>query len=135
MAQYFESDRSHFKIKNLLTGIDRDISKSQMNNILLNSSGCFKDELSELREAALVKENYQHIDDTSWKILKKTSVYIIVTGNSYFTQFTTIASKARYYAIYALCGMKEPKYRLNDVAIDYTVAAKCSLKLRLLLTG
>jgi hypothetical protein len=135
VAQYFESDSTHFKIKNLLTGIDIDISKSQINNILLNSSGLFKDELSELREAALVKENYQHIDDTSWKILKKTSVYTIVTGNSYFTQFTTVASKARYYAIYALSGMKEPKYRLNDVAIDYTVAAKSSLKLRLFLIG
>jgi hypothetical protein len=55
VAQYFESDSTHFKIKNLITGVEIDISKSQINNILLNSSGLFKDELSEMREAALVK--------------------------------------------------------------------------------
>jgi hypothetical protein len=133
VAQYFESDSTHFKIKNLLAGIDIDISKSQINNILLNSSELFKDELSELREVALQKDGHQHIDDTSWKIHKKTSVYTIVTGNRFFTQFTTVGSKARYWVIYALSGMKEPLYRLDDVAIDYTVAAKSSLKLRLFL--
>ncbi|MDD4976723.1 MAG: transposase [Bacteriovorax sp.] len=106
VAQYFESDCTHSKIKNLLTGIDIDISKSQINNILLKSSELFKDELSDLREAALIKDPHQHIDDTSWKILKRNSVYTIVTGNSYFTQFATVASKARYFAIYALSGKK-----------------------------
>lgn len=135
VAQYFESDCTHSKIKNLLTGIDVDISKSQINNILLNSSELFKDELSELRDAALLKDPHQHIDDTSWKILKRDSIYTIVTGNRYFTQFATVASKARYFAIYALSGKKEPKYRLDDVAIDYVIATKNSVKLRELLTG
>lgn len=135
VTQYFESDSTHSKIKNILAGIDIDVSKSQINNILLNSSVLFKDELSELRDVALQKDGHQHIDDTSWKILKKTSVYTIVTGNRFFTQFTTVGSKARYWVIYALSGMKEPLYRLDDVAIDYTVAAKSSLKLRLFLVS
>jgi Transposase IS66 family len=130
VAQYFESDCTHSKIKNLLTGIDIDISKSQINNILLKSSELFKDELSDLREAALMKDPHQHIDDTSWKILKRNSIYTIVTGNSYFTQFATVASKSRYFAIYALSGKKEPKYRLDDIAIDYVIATKNSVRLR-----
>ena len=135
VAQYFESDCTHSKIKNILSGIDIDISKSQINNILLKSSELFEDELNDLREVALVKDPHQHIDDTSWKILKRNSIYTIVTGNSYFTQFATVTSKARYFAIYALSGKKEPKYRLNDLAIDYVIAAKNSVKLREFLTG
>lgn len=135
VAQYFESDSTHFKIKNLLKGIDIDISNSKINSVLLNSSKLFKSELSDLREAALEKEKWQHIDDTSWKILKKKAVYTIVTGNSFFTQFATVLSKSRHSVIYALTGKREPKYRLNELAIDYAVGVRSSLKLRAFLQG
>jgi len=135
VAQYFESDSTHFKIKNLLKGIDVDISNSKINSVLLNSSKLFKGELSELREVALQKENWQHIDDTSWKILKKKSVYTIVTGNNFFTQFATVLSKSRHSEIYALTGKQEPKYILNELAIDYAVGVRNSLKLRAFLQG
>ena len=133
VAQYFESDSTHSKVKNLLTGIDIDISKSQINNILLNSSVIFTEELNDLREEALRKDPCQHIDDTSWKILKMCAMYTTVTGNRFFTQFTTTASKSRHSAIYALSGKKEPKYRLNDLAIAYAAGVKNSLKLRFFL--
>jgi len=135
VAQYFESDSTHSKIKKSLESIDIDISKSQINNILLNSSSQFKSELVELREAALEKEKWQQVDDTSWKILKKTSVYTIVTGNSYFTQFATVLSKSRHSVIYALTGKKEPKYKLNELAIDYASGIRNSLKLKIFLYG
>jgi methionine-rich copper-binding protein CopC len=129
VAQYFESDSTHSKIKNQLAGIDIDISKSQINNILLNSSLEFKDELEELREVALKKEDYQQIDDTSWKILKEKLCYTIVTGNKYFTQFATVGGKSRFAAIYALSGKKKPVYRLNDLAIEYAIGPNLSLEL------
>ncbi len=135
VAQYFESDSTHSKIKRALEGIDIDISNSQINNILLDSSKLFKSELNNLRETALRKEKWQQIDDTSWKILKKKSVYTIVTGNNYFTQFATVLSKSRHSVIYALTGKKEPKYRLNELAIDYAVGVTNSLKLKIFLYG
>jgi hypothetical protein len=133
VAQYFESDSTHSKIKNSLTGIDIVISKSQINNILLNTADIFNEELDDLREAALKKEGFQQIDDTYWKILKNIAAFTIATGNSYFTQFTTVTNKSRRSAIYALSGKKNPKYRLNDFAIEYIVSGKSSLKLRLFL--
>ena len=133
VAQYFESDSTHSKIKNQLMGIDIDISKSQINNILLHSSEQFGPELDELREVALEKEDYQQIDDTSWKILKEKSIYTIVTGNRYFTQFATVGSKSRHAAIFALSGKKGPLYRLNDLAIDYAIGTNFSLDLLMLL--
>ena len=133
IAQYFESDSTHFKIKNQLAGIDIDISKSQINNILLNSSKQFEDELAELREIALEKEDYQQIDDTSWKILNEKSCYTIVTGNKFFTQFATVGSKSRHAAIFALSGKKEPLYRLNELAIDYAIGPNSSLELLMFL--
>lgn len=133
VAQYFETDSTHSKIKNQLTGIDIDISTSQVNNILLNSSTQFAPELDELREVALEKEDYQQIDDTSWKILKEKSFYTIVTGNKYFTQFTTVGSKSRHAAIYALSGKKEPLYKLNELAIDYAIGPNSSIELQIFL--
>lgn len=135
VAQYFESDSTHSKIKNSLIGINIDISKSQINNILLGSSSLFKDELNDLREVALDKEKWQQIDDTSWKILKNISAYTIVTGNNYFTQFATVLSKSRHSVIYALTGKKEPKYKLNELAIDYASGIRNSLKLKVFLYG
>lgn len=135
VAQYFESDSTHSKIKNSLTSISVNISKSKINNILLGTSSLFKNELSDLREAALLKEKWQQIDDTSWKILKKESAYTIVTGNNYFTQFATVLSKSRHSVIYALTGKKEPKYKLNELAIDYASGIRNSLKLKVFLYG
>lgn len=135
VSQYFESDSTHSKIKKSLKSIDIDISNSQINNILLNSSLLFKNELNALREAALKKEKWQQIDDTSWKILKKDSAYTIVTGNHYFTQFATVLSKSRHSVIYALTGKKEPRYKLNELAIDYAAGIRNSLKLKVFLYG
>lgn len=135
VAQYFESDSTHSKIKNLLMGININISKTGINCVLLNSSKLFQKELSDLREAALEKEKFQHIDDTSWKILTIKSAYTIVTGNSFFTQFATVLSKSRHSAIYALSGKKDPRYRLNEIAIDYAVGVMSSLKLKAFLFG
>ena len=135
VPQYFESDSTHWKINKALESIGINISNSKINSVLLDSSKFFKDELSDLRVVALEKEKWQHIDDTSWKILKNKSVYTVVTGNNFFTQFATVLGKSRHSVIYALTGKRAPKYRLNELAIDYAVGVRNSLKLKAFLQG
>jgi regulator of replication initiation timing len=133
VSQYFECDSTHHKIKKLLAGIDINISTSSINNILLQSSQVFEKELKDLRAESLKIDRVQHIDDTSWKVQGASSVYTIVTGNKFFTQFATVKSKSRSFAIWALSGKNERKYRLNERAVNYAITGKKSLKLRLIL--
>jgi hypothetical protein len=134
VTNFVASDASHRKIKNMLASIGIDISTSQINNILLNNASLFDGELAELRERALNKETWQHIDDTSWRVLGSEISFTIVTGNSFFTQFATVKSKARAWAVYALSGKKTPVYLLNDFSLNYALADKAQLSLREKLT-
>lgn len=133
VSLYFDCDSTHGKIKRQLAGIDINISTSHINNVLLKSADAFDGELTLLREKSLQIDGVQHIDDTSWKVLREQTAFTIVTGNKFFTRFTTVQGKSRHWAIFALSGGVTAKYKMNDVAVDYAVAASNSLKLRAVL--
>ena len=131
--QYFGSDSTHGKIKKLLAEIGISISTSQINNIILGSSKEFKSDVLELRETSLEKLPYQHIDDTSWKVIGSPSCSTTVTGNPYFTLFTTEPSYARSVAIKSLSGWKEPLYLFNKDAINIICKFKSAKNIEMLI--
>jgi len=100
------------------------ISAGQLNNILIQGHGTFHEEKNELLSAGIVATRQVKVDDTGARHQGRNG-YSTIIGNEFFTYVVTTKSKSRINFLQILHG-KDPKYVLNEDAIDYIEAFKPS---------
>ena len=111
-------------IHELLCEFEIDISKGQINNILIQNNDLFHKEKNEILQAGLQVSNYIHVDDTGARHNGKNG-YCTHIGNELFAWFQSTNSKSRINFLELLRAGRFD-YVINQNAIDYM--KDCGLK-------
>lgn len=118
----------HRSIKEHLDEIGFDISKGQLNSLLVDGHDLFHEEKEELLEAGLKHFPYVQVDDTGARH-KGQNGFCTYVGNDFFAYFKSTKSKSRINFLELLRG-KDTRYIFTRESIDY-MEQKGVVKVRL----
>jgi hypothetical protein len=117
LHQYYGCHVTQPLIVEQLHELGIDISRSQVNNIIIKDKDRFHQEKDQILPTALTISGYIHVDDTGARHNGQNG-YCTHIGNEYFAWFKSTASKSRINFLNLLsCGHAD--YVLNDKALQY----------------
>ena len=100
-----------------------DISRGQLNNILIKEKESFFKEKFDILSMGLQVSNYIQADDTKARHAGKNG-FCTVIASELFTWFASTESKSRINFLILLQGGQD-KYQINEDALEYINANKC----------
>jgi hypothetical protein len=117
LCQYHQNHVTQPRLRVQLGDIGVEISKGQVNGILLNGKAAFHAEKDALLTTGLVHASYLTVDDTGARH-KGVNCYVTHIGNPYFASFHTSDSKSRINFLEILQA-GQTKYLINSDALAH----------------
>jgi hypothetical protein len=120
LYQYHANNVTQNKVVTMLHDLGLDISKSQINDIIIEGAKIFKDEYDDVYKTGMETAKRLESDDTVG-FHKKERLVVSVIGNEFFTILKSSYSKSRLSFLFMLqrCDDDQTKHQLGQEAFNY----------------